>query len=199
MIEIANERSREQEVKHLLEIGERMLRGNHNDGLEYAGAGYFSKVYTHGEYALKLGGIKDENDSGHLYTAWCMDNQDLELVPEIYAMKEQEDGTYLVVMQRLYFPHHLTEFGFDDGAIDDIIARSRTSACLIERADEETAEMQERGEYDEDEVSCVPGTAEFIQGFADIRDAGGLDLHDENYMFTKEGNMKITDPMSWKK
>ena len=150
------------------------------------GAGHFSRVYTDGKYAIKLGGIKDGSDSGGIYARWCQENQHLELVPKIHAAEYDlsEDGTgYVVIMDVLQ--------GYDN-VDEETYERARA-----------TAECIERNRYDEDEVfdeydsAPFPSVAEFLHAFQEIRDCGGLDLHNENYMFTADGVMQITDPMSW--
>lgn len=150
-------------------------------GWEYSGAGFFAAVFVRGGLALKIG-LK-AGDTGAMYAAWCRANQALPGVPRIYSISKFS-GCYLVLTRRYEV---LRKEWLDD---ED----SEYLPALAEEHDAVRVAVN-RG--------IAPGNARFdtVQTGLLIRDffvgVVDFDVHEQNIMVDAEGNLIITDPVSY--
>lgn len=150
-------------------------------GFTFLGAGHFSAAFEHEllpERVIKVGFKKE--DSGAAYAAWCRMNQGRIGVPTIHAIARHA-GCYTVVLDKLT---RLEPHGEHEG---------RTATCQFELA---IATLYGRDEDIWDEFSMdLKQTVHDIRVF--FKDIASFDLHSDNAMVDKHGNIVITDPVSW--
>lgn len=150
------------------------------EGWLYSGAGFFSTVFIKGGLALKLG--FKASDTGGMYAAWCRANQNLPGVPQVYSLSKFS-GCYVVLMRRY---DALDEEWLDDEADDyvpDVDYEYRAIRAAIH--------CGERTSRRFDTVTTALAIREFFHGIVDF------DLHETNVMLSTEGDMIITDPISY--
>lgn len=141
------------------------------------GSGHFSQAWTHpeiSEHAIKLGFKKE--DSGAAYAAFCRQNQGMAGIPTIYGIKQLGCG-YTVLMDKYSPCTDLCRVS----VLSHIMRNTKHSInfqIISPKADEE-----------------LNNTARLIGEF--FRGIAAIDLHDENVMEDKEGNLIITDPVSF--
>lgn len=136
------------------------------------GSGYFSQAWTHPEipeYAIKLGFKKE--DSGAAYAAFCRQHQGLDGLPEISEIKQIKSG-YTVLMKR-YKPLEVNSL-------------NRRKVCDMSNV------LFGHGTG----MEPLVGTLELIKSF--FTGIASFDLHGENVMQDEQGNLIITDPVSFK-
>lgn len=153
-------------------------------GFEFLGSGYFSIAVAHpalSERVLKVG-LKKE-DSAAAYTAWCRMNQGRAGVPNVHATK-RSTGCYVVVLDEL-FPldtDKLREFrGF------------RAAAAGVHNL--HFVVPPTASQADTDKLNALYETGKSIREF--FKGLATFDLHTENVMVDKKGNVIITDPVSY--
>ncbi len=147
------------------------------DGWSFAGAGHFAMVFVKDGFALKIG-VKPE-DTGAMYAAWCRANQDLPGVPRIYGITKFT-GCYLVLMKR-----------YEEAKPHLIDADEHSPEMFAEFS---AAQRALRGmPYDDD--WALAQTAHKIRTF--FKGVADPDLHRGNVMFDEDGNLIITDPISF--
>lgn len=161
-------------------------------GFPLLGTGHFSAVYeTAGMPGLVIKvGIKQE-DSGAMYAAWCRDNQHLAHIPRIIMLRNI-DQFYMVVMPK--YNEYVGEWQ------DKLGIRMR--ALLQWDEDDEQRGSSYYDHYTKQSLAyhlggslytTITAIREFFQGIA------SFDLHSSNYMVDQDGQIVITDPVSFKR
>lgn len=143
--------------------------------IQVLGSGFFSAALSSPLLPgriIKVGFKKE--DSGAAYIAWCRANQGREGVPVVHDIQRHE-GCYTVVMDEL------KPLCRKDRINMDRFMHART--CL---EGDDTVPETTLGE-------TARAIREFFKGVA------SFDLHDENIMVDKHGNLVITDPVSFSK
>lgn len=143
--------------------------------IQVLGSGYFSAALSSPLLPgriIKVGFKKE--DSGAAYIAWCRANQGREGVPVVHDIQRHE-GCYTVVMDEL------KPLCRKDRVNMDRFMHAR--ACL--EGDDAVPE------------TSLGETARSIREF--FKGVASFDLHDENIMVDKRGNLVITDPVSFSK
>lgn len=146
------------------------------------GAGNFSAVFEHQaypDYAFKLG-FRAE-DSGAMYAAWCRDNK-LPHTPLIIHMDRWPE-VYMVCMPK-YMPSH-DHPNYRDGI-------SEVMGCIIEG---ELTRWADKDIYDELCCTSLGDTCRAIGKF--FKGVARIDMHSGNWMWDTDGNIVITDPVSF--
>jgi hypothetical protein len=149
-------------------------------GFSVLGNGHFSvavKWDKYPGYVFKIG-TKAE-DSGAMYAAWARQNPGVH-VPTIFAIQRFSARLYIVLMPE-YF-----EVSYDDWH------RSEGKFHAEERA--VNAVLYQEDEYDSsDFAQTLIAIKRFFDGVAQI------DMHRGNVMQTEDGELVITDPVSFQK
>lgn len=147
-------------------------------GFKFLGAGHFSAAFEHEmlpERVIKVGFKKE--DSGAAYAAWCRMNQGRVGVPTIHAIARHA-GCYTVVLDKL------TEY---DNADSEVVNAyyDLASSTLYGR------DMEIWDDFSMD----LKQTMWDIRAF--FKDIASFDLHRGNVMIDSNGELVITDPVSW--
>lgn len=152
---------------------------------ECLGAGHFSAAFMHRaypDYAFKIG-FKSE-DSGALYAAWCRDNR-LPHTPHIIHM-DRFPECYMVCMPK-YIPSAEAPDGKDDYGVAWVIED------FLEYDD--SSHGTNVDVYNSYLGTELERTARAIGAF--FKGVARFDMHEGNWMWDKDGNIIITDPVSF--
>lgn len=157
-----------------------------SEGYVYLGEGYFSQAWTHpaiNDYAVKLGFKKE--DSGAAYAAFCRDNQGLTGIPTIYGIG-RFDSCYCVLLDKLERFEFTGNKYTEHKAVQSLIHWGEVSKfkllCTLDK---------EHSDYYKKLMNTCYKIKNFFDGVAKF------DLHQGNVMQDKNGNMVITDPVSY--
>jgi hypothetical protein len=151
-------------------------------GFKFLGAGHFSAVFEHSllpNRVIKVGFKKE--DSGAAYAAWCRMNQGRAGVPTIHAIARHA-GCYTVVLDKLF------EFNSEkDSKKDSEVTHyyELAAASLYGR---------DTGFWDDFSKNLKNTISDIRSFFVDI---ASFDLHEGNVMVNSNGDLVITDPVSW--
>lgn len=149
-------------------------------GFTFLGAGHFSAAFSHEMLpgrVIKVGFKKE--DSGAAYAAWCRMNQGRVGVPTIHAIARHQ-SCYTVVLD------HLTRFRPSECEDED-------SYCQYELATS-TLHGHDMDIWNERSMD-LKQTVYDIRAF--FKDIASFDLHSDNVMLDSDGDLVITDPVSW--
>lgn len=156
-------------------------------GFEFLGAGHFSAAFGHAMLPgriIKVGFKKE--DSGAAYAAWCRMNQGRVGVPVLHAVARHA-SCYTVVMDKLdELPSSRTDWTADNRTQFSVV---RSQIYRIEHNGEIGHPVST--EYEMDLKQTADDIWHFFEGIA------SFDIHAGNVMLNKDGNMVITDPVSW--
>lgn len=156
-------------------------------GFKFLGAGHFSAAFGHDMLPgriIKVGFKKE--DSGAAYAAWCRMNQGRVGVPVLHAVARHA-SCYTVVMDKLEeLPHSRSDWSSDNRTQFSIV---RSQIYRIEYSGEIGYPVST--EYEMDLKQTADDIWRFFEGIA------SFDIHPGNVMLSKDGNMVITDPVSW--
>lgn len=156
-------------------------------GFEFLGAGHFSAAFGHDmlpDRIIKVGFKKE--DSGAAYAAWCRMNQGRVGVPVLHAVARHA-SCYTVVMDKL---DELSDAAGKWTAVNQIqFSIVRSQIYRIEYNGELGYPVYT--EYEMDLKQTADDIWHFFEGIA------SFDIHSGNVMLNKDGNMVITDPVSW--
>lgn len=147
------------------------------------GNGHFSAAYCHPLLPGKVikVGFKKE-DSGAAYAAFCRMNQGREGIPTVYDI-QRHTGCYTVVLD-----HLMPLSQWCEGETDKVSDHFHAARGIIEYNDTEWADTH-------------PISEAFIQTCKDIRTffmgIASFDCHSGNMMKDNNGNLVITDPVSF--
>lgn len=155
-------------------------------GFTLLGHGHFSAAYSHkllGDKVIKVGFKKE--DSGAAYAAFCRMNQGKVGIPTIHDI-QRHAGCYTVVLDKL---RSIQTDEWEDVAdthwVDEQFDCARQviqyGLCPSNYEDFETDELAK---------TCAE-IRKFFEGIADF------DMHSGNAMVDKDGNLVITDPVSF--
>lgn len=149
-------------------------------GWAYCGAGYYSAAYFKGGLVIKIG-FKPE-DSALLYAAWCRANQGKAGVPVIHKLVSKGLG-YAILMDRL--EALAGELDADTPGFDPLLAAEFEGVrdTLNLGADGWGIHME------------LCRTAMAIREF--FEDIANFDIHPGNVMLDRNGDLVITDPVSF--
>ena len=161
-----------------------------NLGLSRIGSGAFSECFEVigcSDKVVKIGFRKE--DAYSAYIAYCRQHQGEEGIPNIHFVSQLANGMLFTVLDRLkedsvyYSKVHVEEF-------------------VKDRLDYHGLRFE--GNYNIPKVfrKCYKGDFKALQKTIDdiivfFKDIARIDLHRGNYMFTQEGKVVITDPVSY--
>lgn len=160
---------------------EQVRKTMENGGWTFCGAGYYSAAFFRAGLVIKVG-FKAE-DSGLLYAAWCRANQGKAGVPKVHKLAST-GFCYMVLMDRL--EAIVGELDKDSPSYDPQLAAEVDSV-------KETLNLGADGWGQHMEL-CR--TAISIRDFFD--DIANFDLHEANVMLDRNGELVITDPVSFR-
>lgn len=149
-------------------------------GFTVLGTGHFSCAVEHPDLpglAIKIG-LKKE-DSGAAYAAWARSKQGVyKSVPRILHIQRGAQA-YVVIMPKY------SDFGYDATTEQD--NQFLQAMRVLEQGDEVAVPAM----LNKDLVLCAMDIRKFFDGIAEF------DLHRGNVMLDDEGNIIITDPVSF--
>lgn len=151
------------------------------DGWAFEGSGFFSAVFIKGGLALKFG--FKVNDTGAMYAAWCRANQGKAGVPAIYGITKFS-SCYLVLTRR-YDKVRSSWLREDSG---ETIPELRKEFQAIASA------LNQGKFWGVKRFDTVKTAAAIREFFSDVAD---FDLHESNVMMDGQGELVITDPISY--
>lgn len=147
-------------------------------GFEFLGNGFFSAAFKHEmlpQKVIKIGFKKE--DSGAAYAAWCRMNQGRIGVPVIHGIARHA-GCYSVVLDEL----KVLAYG------DRCIATKQYNLALSTIGGTDV-------DFWDDFSMDLKQTVHDIRAF--FKDIASFDLHIGNVMVDRNGNIVITDPVSY--
>ncbi|AXG66357.1 putative protein kinase [Dickeya phage vB_DsoP_JA10] len=148
-------------------------------GFEFLGSGYFSAAFSNDALpgrVVKVGFKKE--DSGAAYAAFCKAHQGLKGIPNVYAV-QRHSHCYTVVLD------HLKEFTVANQT-EEQYAQYKTICELV----------QHDGHINEDDYEGpLADTCNKIRSF--FKGIASFDIHRGNVMVDKNGDLVITDPVSY--
>lgn len=174
------------------------------EGFVMLGMGHFAAAFSHPEldgYAIKVGFKKD--DSGAAYAAYCRAHQGETGIPNIHLIK-RFSRAYMVVMDKY---RSMQDIGGNYCREEDTYEQTYLSKSwyvansIIDGG--ETREsafnwyMQDHGlaHIELQYVRQLAKTCESIHSY--FHEIARFDLHRANVMVDVDGNLIITDPVSW--
>lgn len=147
-------------------------------GFEFLGNGFFSAAFKHEmlpQKVIKIGFKKE--DSGAAYAAWCRMNQGRIGVPVIHGIARHA-GCYSVVLDELT----TQAYGDRSKAMQQYnLALSTIGGTDVDFWDDFSMDLKQ--------------TVHDIRAF--FKDIASFDLHIGNVMVDRNGNIVITDPVSY--
>ena len=156
-------------------------------GFKRLGNGHFSAAYSHPMLPGKVikVGFKKE-DSGAAYIAFCRMHQGRVGIPVIHDV-QRHAGCYTVVMDHLQDAR---------SAVDEYPSRAYTEYYVARHGVEygELSDTKEAHEYTQRELDLAETAKEINKFFKGI---ARFDMHPGNIMLDKQGNIVITDPVSF--
>lgn len=147
-------------------------------GFEFLGNGFFSAAFKHEmlpQKVIKIGFKKE--DSGAAYAAWCRMNQGRIGVPVIHGIARHA-GCYSVVLDEL------TTLAYGDRS--KAMTQYNLALATIGGTD---------ADFWDDFSMDLKQTVHDIRAF--FKDIASFDLHIGNVMVDRNGNIVITDPVSY--
>lgn len=158
-------------------------------GFTELGHGHFSAAYSHKLLPGKVikVGFKKE-DSGAAYAAFCRMHQGRQGIPTIHDIQRHK-GCYTVVLDRLR-PLETSDFIWDEEQdAPEVEGQYELVKTIIEHGDSEALVCCDQRE--EDLAETCKEIRKFFEGIA------SFDMHRANAMVDDEGNVIITDPVSF--
>lgn len=161
-----------------------------NLGLRRLGSGAFSECFEVigcSDKVVKIGFRKE--DAYSAYIAYCRQHQGEEGIPNIHFVSQLANGMLFTVLDRLLneTPHY---------------SKSKVEDFIMDRLDYHG--LSTNGNYNIPKVfrKCYKGDFKALQKTIDdiivfFKDIARIDLHRGNYMFTQDGKVVITDPVSY--
>lgn len=159
-------------------------------GLRSIGSGAFSTCYEIigvEDKVIKIG-MRTE-DAYNAYVGYCRQHQGEEGIPNIYFVKQLPNGMLVTILDRLYNDTlRITKETVNPFILDRLDYHGLSTWRFSE------SPKRFRREYAGDFKELQRTVDNIIVFFKDI---ARIDLHEGNYMFTKEGKVVITDPVSY--
>ena len=149
-------------------------------GWTFSGSGFFSACFYKGGLAIKLS-LRGAGDSAIAYAHWAKENADVEGVPTIYAVGEW-GHTAAVLMERYEPVGHMID---PDSDFYDAQMGAEFEAIK---------ELLEQGEPSGWEQS-FPTADTALTIHHQFKGVGRFDMHYDNVMQDRDGNLIITDPL----
>lgn len=152
-------------------------------GFTCLGNGFFSAAYSHPIIpgrVIKVGFKKE--DSGAAYAAFCRANQGLMGIPNVYDIQRHDD-CYTVVLDHLQ--------AYSESTPDLLDAKNVIKTVIMKR----DSDHYEWCEPYDDYTNALADTAKVIYEF--FNGIAGFDLHNGNIMVNSQGQVVITDPVSY--
>lgn len=183
-------------MSNLIKIGKAILENP--EGYTELGSGCFSTVWLHPEDITKAIKISHKsNDGGVMYAFWARANQHLKGVPvihEIAQVQDSADGPTItfIVMDRYNMTYKEAvkwDFVPFEGTrlMEFVMAWGVSKECVLEDRDYDARTMAIASPYWDTLIEI----GQFFKG------ACSYDLHGENVMLGVDGELYITDPLSF--
>lgn len=152
-------------------------------GFTYLGNGFFSAAYSHPMIpgrVIKVGFKKE--DSGAAYAAFCRANQGLMGIPNVYDIQRHDD-CYTVILDHLQ--------AYSESTPELLDAKNVIKTVIMKRDDDHHEWCEPYDDYTNALADTAKVIFEFFNGIA------GFDLHNGNIMVNSQGQVVITDPVSY--
>lgn len=182
------------------------------EGFKFLGAGFFSAVFKHDDYAGKVFkfGFKVE-DSGAAYAAWCraewQAGRGVACIPKVHHI-ERNSEFYMVVLDELQsvaqvYPDLVDEddcVSWINGDLSMIGSMERALYGQYENFMDYVDDIESYELADQKLAQALKSSELYLM----LNRLGGyfegvatFDLHSENFMFNQNGEIVITDPVSF--
>lgn len=151
-------------------------------GWAYVGAGYFSAAFVKGGLAVKIG-LKP-NDTGSMYAAWCRAHQGEPGVPVVYAVSKFSRCYVLLTRRYEKLDRHWVSDDDHPDYVPELAEEFQAIRAVMQVGADEDANRF-------DTVTTAKAIRDFFHGVVDF------DLHTGNVMMDDQGELVITDPISF--
>lgn len=183
-------------MSKLVELGTKIL--NNPEGYDVLGSGCFSTVWVHPEDPTKAIKISSKsNDGGVMYAFWARAHQDLKGVPVIHEIAQVQDSAVgptltFIVMDRYVMTYQEAERR-------DLVPYLGTSLMELVMSSGVSKEyVRDHRDYDALTTSIVSPYWDTLTKIGQFfKGACTYDLHGENVMLDANGELYITDPLSF--